>query len=354
MSSTLPPIQPHTIAKHHILNYHLQEWFPILGRTHKRLRYIDGFAGPGEYESGDLGSPILALETVRSHRDFERFSREGGEMEFLFVEKDPDFHRSLKSKVDSDSWPTNFNIDIRSGEFETTLTTVLDDASRMGQGIPPTLLFVDPFGSAGFPMSLFQRLSGYSRVDALINLNHAEFVRWILPDPLKHITADRLYGGSRWRPALTLNGRQQGQFLVDEYENALRDNGWITTSFEMVNKLNQPAYHLVFGTASTRGLEAMKRAMRNASQTGEFRYSDRIDSAQPVLLGLDMAEQFRREIADLLFFKYEGKEIGFDQLMEDEINRHRWWLEPDLRAALEIWSMETTREYRTSAIRMAE
>ncbi len=57
--SSLPPIQPHTQAKHHILKYYLDEWFPILGRARGSLRYIDGFAGPGEYEGGEDGSPIM-------------------------------------------------------------------------------------------------------------------------------------------------------------------------------------------------------------------------------------------------------------------------------------------------------
>ena len=40
--------------------------------------------------------------------------------------------------------------------------------------------------------------------------------------------------------------------------------GWRGTSFEMVNKQNQTAYHLVFGTGSPKGMEAIKRAMRSA------------------------------------------------------------------------------------------
>ena len=77
--------------------------------------------------------------------------------------------------------------------------------------MPPTLLFIDPFGPAGFSMDLLKRLSAFDRVDVLINLNYLEFVRWILPDPIKHITADRLYGGSRWRPALDLEGDRSRQ-----------------------------------------------------------------------------------------------------------------------------------------------
>ena len=173
-------------------------------------------------------------------------------------------------------------------------------------------------------------------MDLLINLNYNEFVRWALRDPSKHKMADRLYGGPRWRPAIELTGRERTTFLVGEYEDALREIGWRDTSFEMVNSQSQTAYHLVFGTHSPKGMEAMKRAMRSASQTGEFRYTDKIDPDQPVLLGLGMADEYPREIGEHLFQKYEGQEVAFDRLVEEEIDWHRWWLTTDLRAALKL------------------
>ena len=333
MNATLPPIQPHTRAKHHILQYHLKEWFPILGNGHPLLRYIDGFAGPGQYEGGEWGSPIIALQTVKEHSFFERFSNDDKTIEFLFVEKEAQFYHPLARRVKAYTWPNSFSIDVRHEEFATTLNRLLDVATSTGRSMPPTLLFVDPFGSAGFPMELLKRMASIERVDVLINLNCLEFVQW-LPDPNKHATADRLYGGPRWRPALSMEGSARTKFLIDEYEAALQDIGWRGTSFEMVNKQNQTAYHLVFGTRSPKGLEAMKRAMRSASQTGEIRYTDRIDSAQTVMSGLDKRNEYPRVIGEALFDKYEGKEVTIKHLIENEINWHRWWLESDLRKGL--------------------
>ena len=332
--ATLPAIQPHTEAKHHILRYYLDEWFPILGRRHRSLRYIDGFAGPGEYKGGEEGSPIIALRSVERHREFENFSQEGKDIEFLFVEKDPDYHRNLQRKIGEVPWPRAFNVEAKHGEFEDILSSLLDDVAGGGQPMPPTLVFIDPYGPSGFSMSLLRRIAAFDRVDALINLNHLEFVQWILQDPSKHVTADRLYGGPRWKPALHLTGRDRTRFLVDEYEKALQEIGWRGTSFEMVNRQNQTAYHLIYGTGSPKGMEAIKRAMRNASPTGEFRYTDRINPAQPVLLGLNMANAYPREIGEHLFQKYEGQVVAFDRLVADEIDWHRWWLESDLRKGL--------------------
>lgn len=352
MTTALPPIQPHTKAKHHILEYHLKEWFPILGNTHRVLRYIDGFAGPGEYQGGGLGSPVISLRTVTQHNSFGRFYEQDKTMEFLFVEKEVEFYRHLKQKIMEIPLPSNLKVDVRHGEFYKTLTSLLNEAKLNDLPMPPTLLFVDPFGPAGFPMDLFKRMAEFDRVDVLINLNHSEFVQWILHDESKHVTANSLYGGPRWKPALRMEGRARTKFLVDEYENALSEIGWRGTSFEMVNIRNQTAYHLVFGTGSTKGLEAMKRAMRSASQTGEFRYTDRLHSAQGVLSGLDRKNEYPAIIGEQLFKKYEGQEVTIEQLTENEINWHRWWLPSDLRDGLKY--LEYGEEQRITNVRNSD
>ena len=104
-------------------------------------------------------------------------------------------------------------------------------------------------------------------------------------------------------------GAARDKFLLDEYENALNEFGWRGTSFEMVNSQNQTVYNLYSGLATTRVL--MKRAMRNASQTGEFRYTDRISDSQGVLPGLDVVSEYPKVIGEHLFKKYESQEVAF-------------------------------------------
>ena len=61
VNNKLWPMQPHTEAKHTILKRYLEAWFPIQTRFNDKVMIIDGFAGPGEYESGELGSPLIAI-----------------------------------------------------------------------------------------------------------------------------------------------------------------------------------------------------------------------------------------------------------------------------------------------------
>jgi len=65
----MPPKQTrwnadHTIAKHAILLKYLAGWLPTQATWNNRLIFIDGFAGPGEDETGEEGSPIIALKML--------------------------------------------------------------------------------------------------------------------------------------------------------------------------------------------------------------------------------------------------------------------------------------------------
>ena len=54
---TLWELDPHTLGKHLVLRAYLDAWLPVMGSWQGRLLFIDGFAGPGEYEGGEEGSP---------------------------------------------------------------------------------------------------------------------------------------------------------------------------------------------------------------------------------------------------------------------------------------------------------
>lgn len=333
---TLGPIQPHTEAKHDILKYHLGAWFPILGRSSDRLQYIDGFAGPGEYEGGEPGSPILGLRVVADHIYITDFVRARKRFDFLFVEREQSFADSLRARVFETAWPETFNIDVRNGEFEIVFRDLLDRLESSRTAMPPTLLFIDPFGSAGFPMELLTRLGNYRRIDILINFNYVDLVRWLLPDPTKHITLDRLYGDQRWRSALQMEGDERKEFLIQEYGRALREANWRGTNFEMINSQNQTQYYLFFGTRSSRGMQVIKGAMRSVSPDGLFRYRDRTDPAQQRFMGMGREDEYPKEIADYLVNKYHGLVVAKDTITEEDVAWHPVWIERDLTAALKL------------------
>jgi three-Cys-motif partner protein len=104
------PIEPHTQAKHEILRYYLGAWFPILATTQRRLVYVDGFAGPGEYEGREDGSPIIALKVARDHVLKDKLQRSGMNLVFFFIEKDEARFQNLERVLSKLQLPANFKI----------------------------------------------------------------------------------------------------------------------------------------------------------------------------------------------------------------------------------------------------
>ena len=334
---TLPPIQAHTEAKHDILRRHVDGWFPILGRSSSGpLQYIDGFAGPGEYEDGEPGSPIIAMQGIQSHSYAEEFNKASKRFHFLFVEKDYQFVNYLRNKVSETLWPDIFDIRIEHSEFEPILVQLLDEVESGSRTMPPTLLFIDPFGSAGFSMQVLARLSRHSRIDVLINFNYLDLNHWILPDQVKHGTLDRLYGGNRWRPAIEMIGDDRKEFLIREYGLALQDAGWRSTNFEMINNHNQTQYYLVFATRHQRGMQVIKAAMRSVSPDGLYRYADRTNPAQLRFIGLGMDEEYAAELAEHLHVRYRGTAVPKEELIDIDVAWHPRWNERDLTASLRL------------------
>ena len=350
--ATLGPLLQHTEAKHDILRYHLSAWFPILGRSFSKLRYIDGFAGPGEYQGGEPGSPIIALNAISQHQFAAQFFQGHKQFEFLFVEENRSFVNHLEKKVDESRWPVSFEIQIEHGEFETVMNRVLDLHESSGRAYPPTLLFIDPFGSSGFSMDLIARVARHPTTDILINFNYLDLVRWLLPDPVKHVTLDRLYGSDKWRAALTLPDDRKRDFLIREYAASLLDRGLRGTNFEMVNKQNQSQYFLFFATRDPKGLEVIKGAMRNVSPDGLFRYTDRSDPHQFRLMGMNMDDQYASDVADSLYKNYRGAEVSMDDLINEVIAWHPIWLVKDLRAGLR--QLEQSRPSRILDVRNSD
>src|SRR5262249_53790542 len=83
--TTTWPLEPHTKGKHLVLKEYLNAWFPILSSWNGRIVFIDGFSGPGKYDGGEEGSPLIALRAMLEHSSRSRFK----EITFFFIEQDP-------------------------------------------------------------------------------------------------------------------------------------------------------------------------------------------------------------------------------------------------------------------------
>ena len=93
-------LPPHTEAKHKILRYYLGAWFAIMaeGSPDRRFVFLDGFAGRGRFNDGQLGSPLIALEVLLDHPFFGRWSQK--DFIFTFVEPHNDNFENLCTELE--------------------------------------------------------------------------------------------------------------------------------------------------------------------------------------------------------------------------------------------------------------
>lgn len=269
--TTLWKADPHTLAKIRIVEEYLKAWFPILALSPDttRVNYVDAFSGPGQYAGGEKGSPIVALETALNHRH----DLSGVQMNFIFVDKDPERVEHLRSLLAGYSLPPHIRHFCVKGTFDAMVSTMLNHAEGTKSTLAPTFLFVDPFGISHTPFHLIRRFMGNPKCEVMVNLMY----QWVnrfkgeLPDDV-----DELFGTPAWRDWERYGTpSEREEFLVGLYEQQLRSVAQYVWSFRMIDKKNQTSYYLVFGTNHIAGLDKMKSAMWKVSPSGDYSFSDR-------------------------------------------------------------------------------
>jgi three-Cys-motif partner protein len=245
---TLWPIEPHTVAKHQILRKYLDAWLPILGTYNNRMLYIDGFAGPGEYQGGEPGSPIIALEAARTHH-----ANRAGELIFIFVEQRSDRVAHLKNRIAALQLPAQFKVQVFEGTFAERIMKVLSRMDAAPDNVPPTFVLIDPFGFSGIPYELIKRLLRKNKCEVLITVMVDSINRW-LTHPAEVVRAQITETfGTEEAISIAFGTGERAVALKDLYQRQLQKAGQFVRYFDMRDHDNRTIYYLFFATNNPRG-----------------------------------------------------------------------------------------------------
>jgi three-Cys-motif partner protein len=280
--TTLWNLDPHSRAKHAILRRYLHAWTPILVHGgFETVAYLDGFAGPGRYEGGEDGSPLIALKAALSHS-----AHISGRVLFLFVEENPARADHLRQLIASLKLPANFVVQVEGGrEFEPAFEEFRRRHLANGRRLPPTFAFIDPFGWTRAPFSTVRQILSQPNCEVLVTFMYEEINRFI-GHPDQSANFDEFFGTGEWRDGIRLAGsRARNRFLHDLYRRQLKDaaGAKYVRSFQMRNKLGVIDYYLFYATSNIVGLRKMKEAMWAVDPSGEFTFSDATNPRQMVL-----------------------------------------------------------------------
>lgn len=313
ITSTIWPMEPHTKAKHEILENHLKAWFPILSSKFGRVVYLDGFAGPGVYSKGEEGSPVIALRTASEHI----FNAKFGDITFAFIEKDPKRAKKLKEVI-CDKFPTlppNIDYEVNEGEFVPVIEKILDGLENDGLKLAPTFAFIDPFGYSHFPMKTIAHLMSHERCEILITFM-IDYINRFAEGQKDAL--NEMFGDDDWQnKEIPTEPKARRDFFLNHYESGLKSiaNVKYTRSFEMVRQDGHTEYFLVFGTNNPKGMEVMKNAMYKTDSRGTYRFSDREDPSQTYLTDIS-SESAASEAAKVVFDRFKGQKVFIPEIKE--------------------------------------
>lgn len=316
--ATVYDADPHTQAKHRILEEYLKRWMPILARQSEllgrkgRLLYVDGFAGAGEYTGNTPGSPLVAIHTaIRYGRQFTV------PIVIKFIELRPDRTAHLKRLVDGlrpqIELATNLFVDDPAqGDCEAAILDLIDEHERNKRRLGPALFFLDQFGYSSFSMNLVGRILKHEVCEVFSYLNW-NLLHPFITDQTKWAGIARAFGGDEWRQVIGLNGQEKEDRFRDIYMRALRDRAGAKYCypFAMRDHHHRIIYWLFFCTNSLRGLEEMKKAMWAVDKSGGFEFSDKHASSAGSLFTCD-----DNWLADTLFRDLDGREMTVGAVKE--------------------------------------
>jgi three-Cys-motif partner protein len=315
IKTTVWKIEDHTKAKHEILKRYLGAWFPILSTYSGRIIYLDGFAGPGVYEGGEDGSPVIALQTAVEHKLVPRFK----EIIFFFIEKNKDRAEMLNSvlKKKFPNLPKNIKYHVVGDvEFASTFQSVLDSLEQQGSKIAPTFAFLDPFGYSDIPMSLIDRLLKYDKCEVFVTYM-AGFIRRFLEGG-KDSALNECFGTTKWTVCTTITDpTAKLNCIVNVYEEQLRNAGAkYVRSFGMIGEHNQIVYYLIYATKSIKGLEVMKEAMLKVDKSGSYKFSDITGNKQTSLGDFQDELSWVPTAGDSILKNFKGKTVPIEEIYE--------------------------------------
>lgn len=335
--TTVWPLEPHTRAKHLILQRYLQAWLPIISSNRSRVVFIDGFAGPGVYEEGEAGSPVIAMRALIDHAHQGAIS---SAVHFVFIEADGRRAARLQEVVGDlvPALPKGATANVLQGAYADLLAHALDEIEANGKQLAPSLVFIDPFGVSGLPMALVRRILATPSCEVLINVMTGFIHRFVGSSEFEpHL--DAIYGTDTWRAARALTGPARLEHLRRLYLEELTRPGATGSAryvrlFSMLKGANQPIYDLVFATNHARGIDRMNDAMWKVDAAGGERFSDATDPGQSTLL--DAGASHDAGLIDMLRSTLAGRILTWDEV--EEHIRHtpfRALRRPLLRAAKE-------------------
>ncbi|MBI5664273.1 MAG: three-Cys-motif partner protein TcmP [Nitrospirae bacterium] len=264
--------KPWSIVKDRVLDYYLKPYTSKVLRTGKPVIICDCFAGKGKFDDGEIGSPLLIAEHIKSH--LLKQPDADNKIQGVFIEKK--YHDELNSNLSGYA-----NVIVYPGSYEDNLKNIL--AFNANNNL---FLYVDPYGIKSLDLSAFSQIKSrkFYSVEMLLNFNSAGFLREgcrllkykdaftdedltdyeVDDDANTKEKMDSIAGGSYWKDILSAYYKSQidiysaEEQFFSEYSKRVNHLFRYTVNIPIkIKSTHLPKYRLIFGSDHEDGLILM-------------------------------------------------------------------------------------------------
>ena len=311
-------LQEHSKIKLTILKKYLWPYFTTLGSKHKVIHYVDGFAGRGEYEPGEFGSPVIAiqdaLEAMKTskNKDFV--------VKFHLIEEDMENFENLESIIKEIENGKNYNERLQIYRYNNTFEDIVNDIMKDFDDFEPSFFFLDPFGYKPIKFESFREISGLYNPEILLTFMVQSISRFILSGNIDHIL-EELFGDVLWKQEIDSIPGSMVEKIRDLFISRIKNLRQFYSSWYDICRPNQNRiiYYMVHFTTHTKGIEIMRDVMGNIGKEGTFKYHGPRENeikSTPSLLKMADPTFFndRKEVEDFWLENLNQQEILYSEL----------------------------------------
>lgn len=316
------------VLKHGILSRYPNVFASKAGRGYDRVVFLDGYAGPGKYDDGTPGSPLLFARAADKVSGFRNVVG-------IYVEEDSDEFQMLKGVLGG-----------RTGDhlFQGDLSSHLSEIATISRG-SPLFAFLDPFGTALDHNLLQSRLlkrpdrapvevllhisvSTVARLGGLFRRRKTDGIALTAADEksLAHLT--RFVGGDWWQEffAPVRDSEDVGRAteaalgVAREYQRIVcEQSGFLSVSLPIRQRPGLlPRYVLVLFTRHVDGLWYFADSLGQAGRDWQGAWRSEADAAQVKKMKAKNVQDGLFPIED--FFP----ETAFDPVRYEADNKVEW------------------------------
>lgn len=314
----------HTGVKHEILTKYIEGWIRIAG-SFRRMYYYDCFAGRGEYNQGQLGSPIRVMQNMQRH------VAKGIEFNCICIEKNKNNFDNLSVICNKEKQSfSSVKYDLHNETFEELITRIPDQLKCRNDY--PSLFFIDPFGIK-IRFSIVSSLCHYAHSEVLVTFMSKNMARFL--DSNRHTGAiEETLGSNFDKSILDLGLEERQQALLEIYKTNLKSHAKYVMSYRLKeSKTDITTYHLIHGSNHFEAFKLMKGILYNQGAEGTFTFhgpkEELFGKGQTRLTAPTEENEFREWLAK----ECAGKTFTFSELMKNTYEKTKF-IETHYRAAV--------------------